>query len=116
MTVTFIKLSPGYVKHLTTILIRIDFNRNVFYCIKVNNFLNKNVYLHDQCMDFHQNLLVQNRDSRFVVGERNCQVVNILRYLSALWNEILLSTVSLRANFPLKRIITEFFIATSKYA
>lgn len=75
-----------------------------------------NAYLHDQCMDFHQNSPAQNRDSRFVVGERNCRVVNIPRYLSALWSEISLSTASLRANFPLgkKNYHRIFHIATCR--
>lgn len=81
----------------------------------MNNFFDKNSYLHDQYMDFRQNSPVQSRDLRFVVGERNCRAVNIPRYLSALWSEISLSTASLRANFPLeKKIISSFFIATCR--
>jgi len=60
-------------------------------------------YLCDQCMDSLPNSPGPSRDSRFVADERNYQVASIPRYLSALWSEISLSSVSPLANLPLEK-------------
>lgn len=77
----------------------------IAFKIHIKDLFNKDsyfAYLRDRCRGSRPSSPARSRDSRFVLGERNCRAVNILRYLSALWSEISLSIASPRASCPLK--------------